>query len=65
MLDLELLNKIIKKDEDKFLEKGEMVVYIPMAVKVTKEGYIGMTICTNSSIMTEYNKEISKRKYNL
>lgn len=65
MLDLQLLNKIIKKDEDKFLEKGEMVVYIPMAVKVTKEGYIGMTICTNSSIMTEYNKEISKRKYNL
>ena len=65
MLDLELLNKIIKKDEDKFLEKGEMVVYIPMAVKVTEEGYIGMTICTNSSIMTEYNKEISKRKYNL
>ena len=65
MLDLQLLNKIIKKDEDKFLEKGKMVVYIPMAVKVTEEGYIGMTICTNSSIMTEYNKEISKRKYNL
>ena len=65
MLDLELLNKIIKKDEDEFLEKGETVVYIPMAVKVTEEGYIGMTICTNSSIMTEYNKEISKRKYNL
>lgn len=65
MLDLELLNKIIKKDKDKFIEKGETVVYIPMAVKVTKEGYIGMTICTNSNIMAEYNKEISKRKYNL
>ena len=33
MLDLGLLDKIIKKDEDKFLEKGETVVYIPMAVK--------------------------------
>ena len=65
MLDLQLLNKIIKKDKDKFLEKGETVVYIPMAVKVTEEGYMGMTICTNSNIMAEYNKEISKRKYNL